>query len=81
MRSRLFLFGCVACLSLAIGIIPASAQQMPKGPSVEQRQKLERYMLDYIKVLRVVETQPQPQMVEEFNEKYTELCNKRAEEE
>lgn len=62
-------------------MMPALAQQIPSDLTVEQRRKLDRYILDYIKVLRVSKTQPQPAMVDNFNQKYTELCRKRAEEE
>ncbi|MBT3192101.1 MAG: hypothetical protein HN341_06060 [Verrucomicrobia bacterium] len=43
------------------------------------KQRKDRFVLDAITRIRVKEQQPQPPMVEEFNEKYTAYCLKRAE--
>jgi len=74
-----------AVMLLSTFITPNSAQADPPGLlpklTVEQRQKLDQYVSDYIKVLRVSETQPQPPMAEKFNQKFTELCYQRHREE
>jgi len=62
-----------ACVNLA------SAQQIPADLTPQQQEKLDKSILDYIKVMRVKETKPQPPQVEEFNKKYTEYCRRRAE--
>ena len=70
--------GLCAILLLSL-CISAQSQQLPSNLTEQQQQKLDQYILDYIKVLRVKEPQPQPPMVEEFNKKYTEYCGRRAE--
>ena len=62
--------GLCAILLLSL-CISAQSQQLPSNLTEQQQQKLDQYILDYIKVLRVKEPQPQPPMVEEFNKKYT----------
>jgi len=62
-----------------LGSVPVFAQQLPEGLTVEQQKKVEQYIVDYIKVLRMKEPQPQPAEVAEFNKKYTQLCRERAE--
>ena len=59
----------------------AHAQMIPEGLTVEQQKKVDQYIRDYIKVMRVKEPQPQPPAVAAFNKKYTEVCLKRAESE
>ena len=54
---------------------------VPTNLTREQQKKLDQSILDYIKVMRVKEQQPPPAFVKEFNDKYTELCRKRAEKE
>ena len=58
-KSRAALLLAAVVLSVGAG---ALAQQRPKSLTAEQRQKLDQYILDYIKVLRASETQPQPAM-------------------
>jgi len=69
---------CVTSLLLIAGTT-CTAQQLPKGLTAQQKQKLDRYIVDYVKAIRVKEPRPQPPMVEAFNRKYTEQCRKRAE--
>jgi len=77
-----------AVMLLSTLITPGSAQgqepfsfwlhpPLPGNLTVEQQRKLKQYVPDYIKVLRVSETQPQPPMAVEFNQKFTELCVQR----
>lgn len=65
-------------VSLAAFGTTASAKKMPAGLTPQQLEKQDQSILDYIKVLRDGKTQPQPPSVVIFNEKYTELCLKRA---
>jgi len=78
MTLRLFLHRSMALLLLFVAMPAVSAQPMPEGLTAEE-QKLNQYILDYIKVLRVTDMQPPPPQVERFQEKYTEYCRQRAE--
>lgn len=69
----------VALFVGSIGSYSTSAQPLPDRLTMEQNQKLDQYILDYVRVLRHEESRPQPPSVEEFNEKYSEECRKRAE--
>lgn len=57
----------------------AFAQSAPRNLTEKQQKKLDQFVLDYIKVIRVKEQQPQPGFVKEFNDKYTQYCRQRAE--
>ncbi len=69
----------VLALFVLIGNGLALAQSLPPGLTEEQHKKLDRFVIDYIKVIRVKERQPQPAFVKEFNDKYTQYCRQRAE--
>jgi len=62
-------------------VSPASAQSIRASLSAEQQEKLDQSILDYIKALRIQQPQAQPPQVDQFNEKYTAYCRRRAERE
>jgi len=68
-----------AAIVMLSGGTAAFSSQIPSDLTAEQLEKLDQYILDYIKVLRVKEQQPQPPNIKEFNERYTEYCRQRAE--
>lgn len=70
----------VLALSVLIGNSLVFAV-VPTNLTEEQQKKLDQFVLDHVKVMRVKEPQPPPAFVKEFNDKYTELCRKRAEKE
>ena len=77
--SRFCMLLMTAAFVYSFAIFNAHAQLVPEDLTTEQLQKFDNYMLENIERIRMPESQSQPDKIAVFNEKYSELCLKRAE--
>lgn len=70
---------CILFLILLTIPFELQAQIFPPNLTNAQLKKLDQFVLDYIREMRVKDRQPQPEFIQKFNREYTGLCLDRAE--